>query len=44
MIPLLSDFPALKVVFEHITTQEAADVRERRAGDHRRDDHRRIIW
>jgi dihydroorotase len=25
MIPLLKDFPGLKVVFEHITTQEAAD-------------------
>ena len=25
MIPLLEDFPSLKVVFEHITTQEAAD-------------------
>jgi dihydroorotase len=25
MIPLLNDFPGLKVVFEHITTREAAD-------------------
>jgi dihydroorotase len=25
MLPLRSDFPALKVVFEHITTKEAAD-------------------
>ena len=25
MIPLLKDYPALKVVFEHITTKEAAD-------------------
>ena len=25
LIPLLRDFPGLKVVFEHITTQEAAD-------------------
>jgi dihydroorotase len=25
MIPLLKNFPALKVVFEHITTQDAAD-------------------
>src|SRR3546814_5745977 len=26
LLPLLKDFPALKVVLEHITTAEAADV------------------
>ena len=25
MIPLLKNFPALKIVFEHITTKDAAD-------------------
>ncbi|NRO94819.1 dihydroorotase [Paraburkholderia sp. NMBU_R16] len=34
MIPLRRDFPALKVVFEHITTQDAADyVRDDGAAD-----------
>jgi dihydroorotase len=39
MLPLRRDFPALKVVFEHITTREAVQyVREARPD--RGDDHR----
>ena len=33
LIPLRRDFPALRVVFEHITTQDAADYVREAAGD-----------
>jgi dihydroorotase len=33
LIPLRRDFPALRVVFEHITTQEAADYVAQASGD-----------
>ena len=40
MQPLRRDFPELKIVFEHITTREAAQYVAARRRAHRRDDHR----
>ena len=36
---IVRDFPALRIVVEHITTREAAQFVARRAGASRRDDH-----
>ncbi len=39
LIPMRRDFPELKIVFEHITTKDAVELRSRGAGASRRDDH-----
>ena len=36
---LVGDFPGLKIVFEHITTEGGGGVRRRAGPEHRRDDH-----
>ena len=40
LIPLRRDFPELKIVFEHITTREAAQYVREADATRRRDDHR----
>ena len=37
--PLVRDFPALKIVLEHITTRQAAEFVRRRSRNGRRDHH-----
>ena len=39
LIPMRRDFPALKIVFEHITTKDAVELRSRSARPNRRHDH-----